>query len=231
MILKFALFLCFIIELTIIIWEIVLNRRMRKLKIKGFEKKTEEDRRRDSYKIGYLGLTSVVLWFVILIVVLAAEPGRECDAAHAMEMAVCVPCAEPLCEQCHDNSQFCEKCPAKYNSTALFNSQDGRCMKCDVGCSACVDGGGGAITCTACEAGFYLSQAKYCRTCKTGCLECSDRDASTGEQQCDKCVSDKMYISKKDFQCHSCNEGCAECSDDEQGNQMCSQCQPEWFLR
>ena len=45
-ILKFFSLIAFIIEVVLMIVEIRLNIKMRKLKVKGFEKKSEENRRR-----------------------------------------------------------------------------------------------------------------------------------------------------------------------------------------
>ena len=96
---KMFLILNFFIELILVIYEIVLNRKMRKLKIQGFEKVSEDERRRlFSRKSGLLGLVSVFLWLIILIICLAASDGRKCDARHAMESGVCVPCIDPHCQ-------------------------------------------------------------------------------------------------------------------------------------
>lgn len=123
---KMFLILNFFVELILVIYEIVLNRKMRKLRIQGFEKVTEEERRRlHSRKFGLLGLVSAFLWLLILIICLAASEGRVCDARHAMETGVCVPCIDPLCEQCHVDSDRCQVCPPFQNSTALFLSKQG----------------------------------------------------------------------------------------------------------
>ena len=99
--LKMFLILNFFIEIILCIWEISLNRKMRKLKVQGFEKVSEEEkRRRYSRKFGLLGLISAVLFLGILILILALSTGRECDRQHAMESGVCVPCIDPLCEDC-----------------------------------------------------------------------------------------------------------------------------------
>lgn len=46
LIIKVFLILIFIVEVVMVVWEIVLNRRMRKLKIESFQKVSEEERRR-----------------------------------------------------------------------------------------------------------------------------------------------------------------------------------------
>ena len=95
------LILNFFVELILVIYEIVLNRKMRKLKMRGFEKFSEDEKRRlHSRKFGLLGLVSAFVWLVILIICLAASKGRECDTRHALETGVCVPCIDPLCEKC-----------------------------------------------------------------------------------------------------------------------------------
>lgn len=105
---KMFLILNFFIEIILVIYEIVMNRKMRKLRIQGFEKVTEEKRRSlHSRKLGLLGLVSAFLWLIVLIICLAASDGRSCDARHAMETGVCVPCIDPHCEQCNIESDKC----------------------------------------------------------------------------------------------------------------------------
>ena len=99
------LILNFFIEIILCIWEVTLNRKMRKLRIQGFEKVTEEEkRRRYSRKFGLLGLVTALVWLALLILILAVSSGRECDNRHAMESGVCVPCIDPLCEDCLQDS-------------------------------------------------------------------------------------------------------------------------------
>jgi hypothetical protein len=105
---KMFLILNFFIELILVIYEIVMNRKMRKLRIQGFEKVGEDEKRRlHSRKFGLLGLVTAFVWLVVLIICLAASKGRKCDERHAMETGVCVPCIDPNCEQCHANSDKC----------------------------------------------------------------------------------------------------------------------------
>lgn len=105
LIIKIFLILIFIVEIIIAIWEIGLNRKMRKLKVPEYEKISEEERRRiHSKKFGLVGLVSAFCWLVVLIICLAAASGRYCDVRHAMEMGVCVPCQDPLCDSCLKNS-------------------------------------------------------------------------------------------------------------------------------
>jgi SNF family Na+-dependent transporter len=64
----FSLFI-FFIEAIIMIWEIILNRKMRKYKIEGFEKISEEERRsRYSKKFAGCGCLTFVLYFAILVI-------------------------------------------------------------------------------------------------------------------------------------------------------------------
>ena len=103
-----------------------MNIKMRKLKMRGFEKISEEEKRkRFSKKFGALGLVSALVWLVVLLIILAAAPGRECDSRHAMETGVCVPCVDPLCEDCHKDSDKCLSCPKDLNDTAYFLSNMG----------------------------------------------------------------------------------------------------------
>lgn len=81
---KTFLIILFIVEITMAIWEIVLNRKMRKLKIQEFEKVSEEERRRlHSKKFGLVGLVSAACWVFILVICLAVASGRSCDLRHA----------------------------------------------------------------------------------------------------------------------------------------------------
>ena len=68
MIFKLLALLVFFIEAVIMIWEIILNRKMRKYKIEGFEKISEEDRRKQ-YSKRYSGCGSLTfaLYFIILV--------------------------------------------------------------------------------------------------------------------------------------------------------------------
>jgi hypothetical protein len=45
MIMKFASLLILVVEMTMLIWEVHFNRKMRKLGLRGYEKISEEERR------------------------------------------------------------------------------------------------------------------------------------------------------------------------------------------
>lgn len=68
MIIKLLSLIVFFFEAIIMIWEIILNRRMRKYKIEGFEKISEEERRsRFSKKYSGCGCVTFFLYFTILV--------------------------------------------------------------------------------------------------------------------------------------------------------------------
>lgn len=68
MIIKMASLLNFFIEIIIMIWEIVLNRKMRKLRIEGFEKISEEDRRNNyGKKFGGVGCMTFMVYLLVVI--------------------------------------------------------------------------------------------------------------------------------------------------------------------
>lgn len=169
---KIFLILTFFVEIILAIWEVSLNRRMKKLKIQGFEKISEDEkRRRYSRKLGLLGLFTALLWLLLLIIILIIAPGRECGLQHAMETGVCVPCIDPNCMDCLKDSQVCNECPDNLDGEAFFLSKQGLCKNCDYGCDKCQDDGDGAAKCTECAKGYYQSQGKYCFPCtQSGCL-------------------------------------------------------------
>lgn len=105
---KMFLILNFCIEISLVTYKIVLDRRMRKLKIKGHEKVTEEERRNKYSRKIFLGfLISFVTWLIVFIVCLAVSEGRKCDERHAMEFGVCVPCKDPDCTKCEEDADIC----------------------------------------------------------------------------------------------------------------------------
>lgn len=91
---KLLSLLNFTIEIIVMIWEIRLNYKMRGLNIKGFEKCTEEDRRRTyGRKYTVCGIVSFVLYIVILgLCIFGVVESRSCTDKHALELGVCVPC-------------------------------------------------------------------------------------------------------------------------------------------
>ena len=154
---KMFLLLNFFIEITMVTYKIILDRKMRKLNIKGHEKVTEEERRNLYSRKVFLGfLISFVTWLVIFIICLAVSDGRTCDFRHAMEYGVCVPCKDPDCTKCDEDSDICQECPPKVNGTAVFLSNQGQCRQCDIGCDKCVDDGNLATKCEQCAPNFQL---------------------------------------------------------------------------
>jgi hypothetical protein len=77
--LKLFSFLLFIIEIIFAIWEYLDNKKMKKYKIKGFQKKSEEERRhRFANLVGMYSLVSSLIFICILILTLLTTPNRQC---------------------------------------------------------------------------------------------------------------------------------------------------------
>jgi len=75
------------------IWEIKLNYKMRGLNIKGFEKLTEEDRRRTyGRKYSVCGFIGLAIYVVIFAFCFFSVDSRSCTDKHSLELGVCVPC-------------------------------------------------------------------------------------------------------------------------------------------
>lgn len=109
MIIKMASLLNFFIEIIIMIWEIVLNRKMRKLRIEGFEKISEEDRRNNyGKKFGGVGCMTFMVYLLVVILgmfifqsrnealmqqlaEMGVDPSEE-GAGYTVEMGVVVNC-------------------------------------------------------------------------------------------------------------------------------------------
>lgn len=90
---KLLSLLNFTIEIIVMIWEIRLNYKMRGLNIKGFEKLTEEDRRRTyGRKYTVCGLVGFIIYMLIVVLCFFAVVSRTCTDKHALELGVCVPC-------------------------------------------------------------------------------------------------------------------------------------------
>ena len=78
MIIKLLSLLVFFVEAIIMVWEIILNRKMRKYKIEGFEKISEEERRsRYSKKYSGCGCLTFFLYFAILVFGMFAFESRN----------------------------------------------------------------------------------------------------------------------------------------------------------
>lgn len=93
----------------------------------GFEKITEEERRRKyGRKYSVCGIISFILYLLIVIVCFAAIDNRTCDPKHSLELGVCVPCDE-LCNDCSGDATKCNKCITGFYP----HSGDGQCQKCD----------------------------------------------------------------------------------------------------
>ena len=145
MIFKLLSLLVFFIEAVIMIWEIILNRKMRKYKIEGFEKISEEDRRKQ-YSKRYSGCGSLTfaLYFIILVMgmfmfesrnellkAMLITQGASANSSEPMvgttiEMGVIVNCT-PNCLNCDGDSTKCKKCA----DGMYVKKKDGLCYDCD----------------------------------------------------------------------------------------------------
>lgn len=103
------------------VWEIILNRKMRKYKIEGFEKISEEERRsRYSKKYSGCGCLTFFLYFAILVFGMFAFESRNAlmkdllieaqgvngTVGQTIEMGVLVNCT-PGCNDCSEDSSRC----------------------------------------------------------------------------------------------------------------------------
>jgi len=102
---KLICLILMVTELSAMIWEVANNRDLKKLKIKGFEKLTEEERREQNYKKGTtLASVSFALFIVFVVLASVFGEGRECGDRQALENAVCTDCWSPYCQECPKSS-------------------------------------------------------------------------------------------------------------------------------
>jgi hypothetical protein len=77
LVIKFLTFMFLIVEIVVVVWEIYNINNLRDLKLPGFERLTERERRRDySKKFTILGGSGIVLFILILIIGGASSDGR-----------------------------------------------------------------------------------------------------------------------------------------------------------
>lgn len=183
------------------IWEVILNRKMRKYKIEGFEKISEETRRSNySRRYASCGCLTFTLYFIILVLGMFAFESRNdllqsllvqegatmnatAQVGQTIEMGVIVNCT-PNCMDCDGDSSKCNKC----NKGMYVKSEDGLCYDCDqyddqTVCVDCKerDDKKGAF-CNQCSKGF-VNQDGYCTECKLDrCADCS-----ANVEKCNKC--------------------------------------------
>lgn len=101
LLLKFFSFIIFIIELIFATWEYLNNKKLKKYKIKGFQKKSEEERRQKYSKlVGMYSLVASIIFIFILLLTLLTTPNRQCQNRAALEQAVCVYCEDQNCAVC-----------------------------------------------------------------------------------------------------------------------------------
>lgn len=199
MLIKLVSLLMFFIEVFIMIWELILNRKMRKLKIEGFQKISEETRRSSySKKYASCGCLSFVAYMLILLLGLVLVQTRNEALKDALglpadgvvpigstiEFGVLVNCSEN-CLNCEGDSTQCRECvKGMYPS-----SQDGLCQDCDEyddqtichDCQEREDKKG--ADCNECSEGYVLEDG-YCKACKIDrCADCSTR-----LEECNACI-------------------------------------------
>lgn len=124
MVIKLVSLLVFIFEIFIMIWEIILNRKMRKLKIDGFQKISEESRRSQySKKFASCGCLSFVAYVAIVVLGLTALQSRNTAlkdqlslqtnatamVGQTIELGVLVNCSKN-CLNCDGDSTKCKQC-------------------------------------------------------------------------------------------------------------------------
>jgi hypothetical protein len=114
-IIKLFSLITFILEISLMIIEIRLNLKMRKLKVKGFEKPTEEVRRRQwSRCAGVMTLVNMIAFLIILILSLSLSKGRVCEGKYSLSLGVCELCIDKNCLDCTGNSNKCRTCAGGY---------------------------------------------------------------------------------------------------------------------
>lgn len=114
-IIKLFSLITFILEIVLMIIEIRLNLKMRKLKVKGFEKPTEEERRRKwSRCAGIMSLVIMILYLIVLILSLSLSKGRLCEGKYSLTLGVCELCKDKNCLDCTGNPSKCSTCAGGY---------------------------------------------------------------------------------------------------------------------
>lgn len=107
--------------------EIRLNIKMRNLRVKGFEKVSEEERRRKhGKKSGIIAILCLISFLVVLILGLALSPDRSCLGKYSLESGVCAKCDDENCLNCTGDSLSCKTCKGSF----MING-DGKCQNCN----------------------------------------------------------------------------------------------------
>ena len=159
-IIKMFSLISFIFEVLLMICEIRTHKKLQELEVRGYIKPTEPERRAKACRLGvFTGIGSCAFILLIMVIGLAATPGRKCGTGHVLELAVCNKCQRDNCAECESDSRTCSKC------NVGFTVVDGKCTDCDsdtsrVICEACNEEG----KCAACAEGFRLANG-VCERC------------------------------------------------------------------
>jgi len=95
--------------------EIRLNLKMRKLRVQGFEKVSEEDRRRKhGKKASIMAILCFISFLLILIIGLATTKGRSCLGKYSLETGVCAKCNDENCLDCTGDHTTCKTCKGSF---------------------------------------------------------------------------------------------------------------------
>lgn len=203
---KLICLILMVTELSVMIWEVANNRDLKKLKIVGFEKLSEEERREKNHKKAItLATASMALFIAFVVLASVFGEGRKCGDRQALENAVCSDCWSPYCQECPGSSSVtgCQKCDPGY----LL--RDGDCVKCDgeTSYNKCLD--------------CVVSTTEYEQTVCTRCAEGNLLNVANGfHKECEGCsVTANCAKCTKDT-CEKCKEGfrlykgkCEPCSD------------------
>jgi hypothetical protein len=210
----------FIVEIVLMIIEIRLNLKLRKLRVKGFEKVSEEERRRKhGKKAGIIAILSFVSFLLILIIGLATSKGRTCLGKYSLEMGVCAKCEDENCLDCTGDYTTCKTCKGSF----MING-NGKCQNCNVNnqtsCVECkIDKSGGPTSsvCTKCADGFRFEDGT--------CVDCSATSNNCKSCSSVKCVDCFSGYFRDDLQntCTSCDSKIKYCSDCTDAN-SCNGC-------
>lgn len=95
--------LCFSVsalEIGVYVWEVLVIRNLRKLKQQGFEKPSENLRRKKANHFGILATCAIVGFATLMTICLSKIEPRSCSGNLVLEGATCVECSDANCLSC-----------------------------------------------------------------------------------------------------------------------------------